>query len=278
MNPTIKEVSAITLLSARNWNAQPREAMISITGTGEARVVLKKGWRHVLRVTFDDIEKTQFGLKLFSDREADKVIDFLDKIEGKVDHVVIHCRFGQSRSPAIARYISQRYDLSNGFGNHRTFNRHVFSTLFWRWRHRVAPGEGGFCDMGFLPEDHWLYSTGPIVSGRPIVPPPKEQRGGPGTHTRGGFLPEDHWLYSSGPIVSGRPIVPPPKDPPSGAERVIDHGLLPPDDPIYSVGPIVNGREIGKPYRKMTPEEIERNFQVARDAIAKGNKKPSENN
>lgn len=99
-----------------------------------------------------------------------------------------------------------------------------------------------------------------------------------GTHTRGGFLPEDHWLYSSGPIVSGRPIVPPPKDPPSGAERVIDHGLLPPDDPIYSVGPIVNGREIGKPYRKMTPEEIERNFQVARDAIAKGNKKPSENN
>jgi hypothetical protein len=37
MNPTVREVSAISILSARNWNAQPREAMISITGTGEAR-------------------------------------------------------------------------------------------------------------------------------------------------------------------------------------------------------------------------------------------------
>jgi len=60
--------------------------------------------------------------------------------------------------------------------------------------------------------------------------------------------------------------------------RVTDLGFLPPDDPIYSIGPVVNGREIGKPYRKMTPEEIERNFQVARDEIARGNRKPSENN
>jgi len=145
--------------------------MISITGTGEARVVLKKGWRHVLRVTFDDIEKTQFGLKLFSDKEADKVIDFLDKIEGKVDHVVIHCRFGQSRSPAIARYISQRYDLSNGFGNHRTFNQHVFKTLFVRWKHRVAPGKGFCINMGLCRPDDPIYNIGPIVAGRPIFQP-----------------------------------------------------------------------------------------------------------
>jgi len=202
MNPTIKEVSAITLTSACNWNPPPRSAMISITGTGEGRVVLKRGWRHVLRVTFDDIEKTQFGLKLFSDKDADKVIDFIDRIEGKVDHVVIHCRFGQSRSPAIARYISQRYDLSNGFGNHMTFNRHVFATTFRRWKHRVAPGEGFCINMG--------------------------------------------WARA--------------------------------DDPIYTRGPIVAGREILKPYRKWTAEDRERNFQIARDAIAKGNQKPTENN
>jgi predicted protein tyrosine phosphatase len=106
LNPTIKEVSAISLLSARNWNAQPREAMISITGTDEPRVPLKKGWAYTLRLVFDDLEEPRPGRNLFSEADADKVIDFLNRIEGKVDHVVVHCTHGLSRAPAIARYIS----------------------------------------------------------------------------------------------------------------------------------------------------------------------------
>lgn len=61
-----------------------------------------------------------------------------------------------------------------------------------------------------------------------------------GTHTRGGFLPDDHPLYSSGPIVAGRPIL--------------------------------------QPYRKMTPEELEKLLQSARDSVARGSQKPTENN
>ena len=179
MNPiiTIRKVSAITLLSAKNWNAQPREAMISITGTGEPRVVLKRGWAHVLRLCFDDIEVPRLGRKLFSEEDADKVIDFLDKIEGKVDHVVVHCTHGLSRSPAIARYISQRYDLSNGFGNHQTFNRFVFRTLFVRWRHRIELGEGVVIDMGSLPPDHPIYSRGVMIFGRNLPTTPKKEGG-----------------------------------------------------------------------------------------------------
>ncbi|MEK6696379.1 MAG: hypothetical protein AABY98_04385, partial [Candidatus Deferrimicrobiota bacterium] len=71
MNPTIREVSAISIHSARNWNAQPREAMISITGTDEPRVSLKKGWAFTLRLCFDDIEEPRFGRTLFSDGDAD---------------------------------------------------------------------------------------------------------------------------------------------------------------------------------------------------------------
>lgn len=178
MKPTIREVSAITILSARNWNAQPREAMISITGTGEVQVALKKGWAYKLRLRFDDIEEPRPGRKLFSEEDADQVIDFLDKIEGKVDHVVVHCTHGLSRAPAIARYISQRYDLSNGFNNHMTFNRHVFATTFRRWKHRVAPGEGFCVNMGWARPDDPIYSTGLIVAGRRIFARPKERKGG----------------------------------------------------------------------------------------------------
>jgi predicted protein tyrosine phosphatase len=169
MKPTIREVSAISILSARNWNAQPREAMISITGTGEARVTLKKGWAYRLRLCFDDIEVPTHGRKIFTEEDADRVLDLLDKIEGKVDHVIVHCTHGLSRSPGIARFISERYDLSNGFGNHRTFNRHVFKTLFIRWRHRVAPGKGVFVDMGLARADDPIYNIGPVVAGRPIL-------------------------------------------------------------------------------------------------------------
>ena len=178
MSPTIREVSAISLLSAGNWNAQPREAMISITGTDEPRVPLKKGWAYTLRLCFDDIEVPRLSRKLFSEEDADKVIDFLDKVEGKVDHVVVHCTHGLSRAPAIARYISQRYDLSNGFDNHITFNRHVFATTSRRWQHRVAPGEGSCVNMGWARSDDPVYSTELIVAGMRIFAGPRRKKGG----------------------------------------------------------------------------------------------------
>jgi len=175
MNPTIsiKEVSAISIQSARRRIPQPREAVISVIGTGESRARLKKGWAHVLRLVFDDGEVPFFNRRLFTEEDADKVIDFLDKVEGEVDHVVVHCTHGQSRSPAIARYITQRYDLSNGFGKHPTFSHHVFKTLFVRWKHRVEPGEGNCIDMGSCRADHKVYTMGTIISGRPLYPPQK---------------------------------------------------------------------------------------------------------
>lgn len=42
----------------------------------------------------------------------------------------------------LANFVTKRYDLSNGFGRHQTFNRCVFRTLFDRWKHRIEPGEG----------------------------------------------------------------------------------------------------------------------------------------
>lgn len=68
------------------------------------------------------------------------------------------------------------------------------------------------------------------------------------------------------------------KDPYGGSGTCTNLGSLPPDDPVYSKGPIVAGREIGKPHRPYTAEDRERNFQVARDAIAKAYKNPTENN
>jgi len=131
-------------------------------------VSTKAGQLHTLRLCFDDIEAPYFDRRLFTEEDADKVIDFLDRIDGRVDHVVVHCTLGLSRAPAVARFISEKYGLSNGFRDHRTFNRHVFKTLFVRWRHRVAPGKGVCIHMGWARPDDRIFRMGPIVAGRRI--------------------------------------------------------------------------------------------------------------
>jgi predicted protein tyrosine phosphatase len=129
MRSTIREVSVATLQSASRRKAQPREAMISITGTGERRAKLKAGWLHVLRLKFDDIQVPLPGRRLFNREDARWLIYFIDEIASEVDHVVVHCTHGMSRSPAIAKFISERFDLGNGFRNTPDYNRHVYRTL-----------------------------------------------------------------------------------------------------------------------------------------------------
>ena len=129
MKTSIRFVGTISITSAENWRGGIREAMISIRSPHDDPVRLRKGWAFVLRLCFHDIGKPVRGGKLFSETDAGRVIRFLDRVEGKVDAVYVHCSAGVSRSPAIARFISQRYGLTNAYLNHPTFNRHVYRTL-----------------------------------------------------------------------------------------------------------------------------------------------------
>jgi len=173
--------------------------MISITGTGEPPVPLKKGWVDTLRLQFDDIERPTPGLELFSEEDADKVIGFLKKVDGRADHVVVHCTFAQSRSPGVARAISVICGLTNAFMVNQTYNKTVYNTIIRRWEHRFASDanlgrtapekdsggaekdsskEFGATYRGPLPRNHWIYSTGPVVNGRPLFPPPTKKKEG----------------------------------------------------------------------------------------------------
>jgi hypothetical protein len=54
---------------------------------------------------------------------------------------------------------------------------------------------------------------------------PPAQGSGKGSYTRRGYLPADHWLYSSGPIVAGRAILQPNrKMTPEEAEKLLQDG------------------------------------------------------
>ena len=81
--------------------------IISITDPGEQQADLEPGWFDVLRLEFHDIDGRFGDFRLFSQADAGSVVSFLDK-HREADQVVVHCRYGQSRSAAVALYVAHR--------------------------------------------------------------------------------------------------------------------------------------------------------------------------
>ena len=91
------------------------QAMISITEPNDA-APLKKGWKNLLRLEFHDFDaipedSDEYNYVLFDQDLASETIEFLDRIQGEVSHIHVHCFAGISRSAAVARFIADRYGL-----------------------------------------------------------------------------------------------------------------------------------------------------------------------
>ena len=87
----------------------------------------------VLTLYFDDVEAPAPGSVLFSEEDAEEIIDFL--LKNRDAHtLLVHCYAGQSRSRAVAAFAVKLF----GGDNARYFetgvpNRHVYETLLSVW-------------------------------------------------------------------------------------------------------------------------------------------------
>lgn len=125
----IGEVSFLSQAGAEAMRPLPREGIISITGSGYPPATLRKGWRRVLRLVFDDVEIPFFGATHFDTVHAEAILHWLDEVEGKVDKVFVHCHAGRSRSAAVAKFIAEKYDLSGGIRVYEEHNGRVHRIL-----------------------------------------------------------------------------------------------------------------------------------------------------
>ena len=130
----IREVSFLSQAGAEAMRPLPREGIISIIGFGYQPAMLRKGWRRVLRLVFDDVEKPFFGATHFDTVHAEAILRWLNEVEGKVDKIFVHCHAGRSRSAAVAKFIAEKYDLSGGIRVYEEHNPLVYRTLGRRWR------------------------------------------------------------------------------------------------------------------------------------------------
>jgi predicted protein tyrosine phosphatase len=91
-------------------------AIISIAGLDKTRE-LHPGWTVRLDVDFNDFlrplpEDAKFDIYreyIFNEKKAKSIHDFIKSLPGKIDHIVIHCHHGVSRSATIAMILSEHY-------------------------------------------------------------------------------------------------------------------------------------------------------------------------
>lgn len=111
----------------------PHWAVISITA--EQPAALKEGWHSILRLEFDDIDvvgdfDTPKPYILFNDTHANRIIEFAEAVSEshKVEGILVHCQAGISRSAAVAKWISEKYQLPFA-ESYALYNKHVYRVL-----------------------------------------------------------------------------------------------------------------------------------------------------
>jgi predicted protein tyrosine phosphatase len=89
-------------------------ALISITDTDKAPARLLEGWTAVLRLSFDDVDPVSFpddweweGLLPCSEVQAVEIADFCRFNAIRCRRLVVHCRYGVSRSAAVAKALCE---------------------------------------------------------------------------------------------------------------------------------------------------------------------------
>lgn len=104
-------------------------AIISISDPMHYPAMLKGGWHSILRLEFSDIEQPGKFKVLFSADDARAIRAFVHHAdENGCIGMLVHCKAGISRSAAIAKWITEEFNLTcdYSFDGH---NHHIYSML-----------------------------------------------------------------------------------------------------------------------------------------------------
>jgi predicted protein tyrosine phosphatase len=106
-----------------NWS------IISITAACSYPANLKEGWKRVLRLEFDDVDRDEEPYILFSEQQARDIIEFVATAQKNgTEGILVHCHAGISRSAAVARWIADTYRLPFP-ASYCLYNKHVYAIL-----------------------------------------------------------------------------------------------------------------------------------------------------
>jgi predicted protein tyrosine phosphatase len=118
--------------------------VISIRNSGRdsepARVA--PGFKDVLYMAFDNNRHLNHHEVRFSLKAAEEILDFVAKYEGKATRILVNCLAGETRSAAVAYYLSGKYKVA--LSEHRSLKfmsewvRHVLEVTDERRQRQPA--------------------------------------------------------------------------------------------------------------------------------------------
>lgn len=128
----IAQVTFLSRHAAENMSGKEGSAIISISepdfNLGQAN--LMHGWHAIHRTEFHDIDvwRPNESLTLMSSKHAEDIVEFVYSVASDIDHLVVHCTAGISRSAGVAKWIADTFNLPF---NHQyaLYNRHVYRLL-----------------------------------------------------------------------------------------------------------------------------------------------------
>ena len=139
----IKKIEYTSKIIAERINPDSSMALISIRDRGY-ETLLKDGWDNLLILEFDDIESDFFenhpfvgnllNYVLFSEKDAENIIDFVENLPEKVETLYVHCFLGKSRSPAVVKAICEKIGLNFKESENIKPNNFVYETLKNKWK------------------------------------------------------------------------------------------------------------------------------------------------
>lgn len=114
-------------------------AMISLNEDEYESAKLNDGWHGKLVLYFEDIASMESlseeylkkypHTKAMSQNDAKLIVDFVEKMKDEVSGIICHCHAGISSSPAVIKWIAEKYNLDNPYKHYTLYNKRVYKLL-----------------------------------------------------------------------------------------------------------------------------------------------------
>ena len=126
------KIKVFSRLKVEQYKPGEKTVLISIRDSDSEKANIQKGWRGIMFLDFDDIDRQIGDLKLFSVNEANLILMFMEecvRILGKDITVVINCEEGIGRSAAIALVLERVYNEYDAYKQYPWATKKVFNVL-----------------------------------------------------------------------------------------------------------------------------------------------------
>lgn len=125
----------ITVLSKRDvkfYNPSSNAAIIRITSQYPL-TTLKGFYSNIIELFFDDISYDNNDpdniANIISDIEAKEIINFVKNLSNNCHEIVVHCDYGEGRSPAVAAAISRLFNQNFDMSKYPKINKLVYDKI-----------------------------------------------------------------------------------------------------------------------------------------------------